>query len=277
MPEKYDLHCHSTASDGSLTPTELVQRASNNGVTHLSLTDHDTTAGILEAQTAADKVGIKLIPGIELSVNWQNKNLHIIGLNINPDFPELSQGIADLQTTRKERAEKIAQKLAKKNIDGALEAVKKTAGKGMITRLHFANFLVYNNHVETQQKAFDKFLGGGKPAFVATQWPELEIVISWIINSGGIPIIAHPLRYKLTASWMRRLLSTFKELGGEGIEIVTGRSSTDDIYKTRKYAKDFGLSGSVGSDFHSPDNVWVELGRLAELPADIKPVWHLLK
>jgi predicted metal-dependent phosphoesterase TrpH len=277
MLEKYDLHCHSTASDGSLTPTELVLRAKNNGVTHLSLTDHDTVAGIVEAQITADSVGIKLIPGIELSVNWQNKTLHIIGLNINPDFPDLSQGIAALQITRKTRAEKIAQKLAKKNIDGALEGVKQLAGKGMITRLHFANFLVTNNHVETQQKAFDKLLGKGKPAFVTTQWPELEIAISWIINSGGLPIIAHPFRYKLTASWMRRLLSAFKELGGVGIEVVTGRSSTDDIHKTGKYAKDFGLSGSVGSDFHSPDNVWVELGRLAKLPADIKPVWHLLK
>ncbi len=277
MPEKYDLHCHSTASDGSLAPTKLIQRAKDNDVTHLSLTDHDTIAGIVEAQVAADRVGINLIPGIELSVNWQNKTLHIIGLNINPDFPDLSQGIAELQITRKKRAEKIAQKLAKKNIDGALEAVKKLAGKGMITRLHFANFLVSNNHVETQQKAFDKFLGKGKPAFVKTQWPELEIAMSWIINSGGLPIIAHPLRYKLTASWMRRLLSTFKELGGAGIEVVTGRSSADDIYQTGKYAKDFGLSGSVGSDFHSPDNVWVELGRLAELPSEIKPVWHLLK
>jgi predicted metal-dependent phosphoesterase TrpH len=277
MLEKYDLHCHSTASDGSLTPTELVLRAKNNGVTHLSLTDHDTVAGIVEAQITADSVGIKLIPGIELSVNWQNKTLHIIGLNINPDFPDLSQGIAALQITRKTRAEKIAQKLAKKNINGALEGVKQLAGKGMITRLHFANFLVTNNHVETQQKAFDKLLGKGKPAFVTTQWPELEIAISWIINSGGLPIIAHPFRYKLTASWMRRLLSAFKELGGVGIEVVTGRSSTDDIHKTGKYAKDFGLSGSVGSDFHSPDNVWVELGRLAKLPADIKPVWHLLK
>jgi len=276
MPEKYDLHCHSTASDGTLSPTGLVQRAKNNGVTCLSLTDHDTTAGIIEAQTTADKIGIKLIPGVELSANWENKTLHIIGLNIKPASPELSRGIKNLQTTRKERAEKISLKLAKKNIDGALEAVKKLAGKGMITRLHFANFLVSNNHVATQQKAFDKFLGKGKPAFVTTQWPELETTVSWILDSGGIPIVAHPLRYKLSASWMARLLSAFKDMGGEAIEVVTGRSSAEEIYISGKYAKKFGLAGSIGSDFHSPDNVWVELGRLAELPSEIKPVWNLL-
>jgi predicted metal-dependent phosphoesterase TrpH len=276
MPEKYDLHCHSTASDGSLTPTELVQRAKNNGVTNLSLTDHDTTAGIIEAQTTADKIGIKLIPGVELSANWENKTLHIIGLNIKPDAPKLSQGIENLQATRTERAEKISMKLAKKNIDGALEAVKTLAGKGMITRLHFANFLVANHHVPTQQKAFDKFLGKGKPAFVTTQWPELEKTVSWILESGGIPIIAHPLRYKLSANWMKRLLLAFKDMGGEAIEVVTGRSNAEEIYVSGKYAKKFGLAGSIGSDFHSPDNVWVELGRLAELPSDINPVWNLL-
>jgi predicted metal-dependent phosphoesterase TrpH len=276
MSEKYDLHCHSTASDGSLTPTELIQRARDNGVTCLSLTDHDTTAGLIEAQTTADRVGIQFIPGIELSVNWQNKTLHIIGLNINPDFPELCQGIANLQATRKKRAEKISQKLAKKNIDGALEAVKLSAGEGMITRLHFANFLVSSHHVETQQKAFDKYLGKGKSAFVQTQWPEIETAVSWIIESGGLPVLAHPLRYRLTASWMKRLLVFFKDLGGEAIEVVTGRSNADDIHLSGKYAKNFGLLGSVGSDFHTPDNVWVELGRLAELPSDIKPVWSLL-
>jgi len=276
MTEKYDLHCHSNASDGVLSPRELVIRAKNKGVTTLSLTDHDTTDGLNEAQLVAQDQGIRLIPGIELSVTWQNKTLHIIGLNINPDNQALSEGIKNLQILRQDRAEKIAKKLAHKKVIGALEAVEKSAGKGMITRTHFADFLLEKQLVNSQQDAFDKYLGKGKPAFVATEWTDMETAISLILQSGGLPIIAHPLRYKLTASWMRRLLSAFKELGGVAIEVVTGRSNPDEIAIAGKYAKDFQLSGSVGSDFHSPNNVWVELGRLANLPADIKPVWNLL-
>ncbi len=276
MPEKYDLHCHSLASDGTLSPTELINRAKEHQVSVLSLTDHDTTAGIAEAQQAANQTGIKLLPGIELSASWKNKTLHIIGINIDPEYSELKSGIEQLQKKRLQRAEKIAEKLAKKNITGALEAIKKTAGKSMITRTHFADFLVANQHVNSQQQAFDHYLGEGKPAFVSIQWAELEAAISWIVNSGGLAILAHPLRYKLTASWIKRLLGAFKDMGGEAIEVVTGRSTEQDIFISAKYARDFDLLGSVGSDFHSPANVWVELGRLAPLPADITPVWTKL-
>ncbi|TAN65411.1 MAG: PHP domain-containing protein [Methylobacter sp.] len=276
MPEIYDLHCHSTASDGALTPTELVRRAHEQGVTSLALTDHDTVAGLSEAQTAAAATGIKLIPGIELSSSWQNKCFHIVGLNINPAYPPLTEATRNLQIMRIERAEKIAYKLEKKRIPGALEAVKKAAGEGMITRSHFADFLLSQFHVSTQQEAFDRYLGAGKAAFVPTTWSDLELAVSWITGSGGVAVLAHPLRYKLTASWMKRLLAAFKEAGGVGIEVVTGRHNSDEIKTVADYATRFELAGSVGSDFHNPSNQWVELGRLTPLPANIKPVWELL-
>lgn len=276
MPEIYDLHSHSTASDGTLSPTELVQRAHEYGVTTLALTDHDTVAGISEAQTAAETTGIRLIPGIELSTSWQNKCFHIVGLGINPDYPPLAEATHNLHLMRIERAEKIASKLDKKRIPGALEAVKKAAGDGMITRSHFADFLLSQFHVSTQQEAFDRYLGAGKSAFVATTWTDLELAINWITQSGGVAVLAHPLRYKLTASWMKRLLAVFKDAGGVGIEIVTGRYNSDEIKKVADYAVRFELAGSVGSDFHSPANPWIELGRLAPLPVSIKPISELL-
>lgn len=276
MTENYDLHCHSTASDGALSPTELVRRAHEHGVTSLALTDHDTVSGLNEARTAATAAGIKLIPGIELSTSWQNKCFHIVGLNIDPEYPPLREATRNLQIMRVERAEKIADKLEKKRIPGALEAVKKAAGEGMITRTHFADFLLSQFHVSTQQEAFDRYLGAGKAAYVATTWSDMEQAINWIIQSGGVAVLAHPLRYKLTASWMKRLLAAFKNAGGQGIEVVTGRYNSDDINLAAGYAKRFELAGSVGSDFHNPANQWVELGRLAPLPESIKPVWELL-
>jgi predicted metal-dependent phosphoesterase TrpH len=276
MTERYDLHCHSTASDGALSPTELVQRAHEHGVTSLALTDHDTVAGLGEAQITASATGIKLIPAIELSTSWQNKCLHIVGLSIDPDYPPLVEAIRNLQNMRIERAEKIAEKLEKKRIPGALEAVKKAAGEGMITRTHFADFLLSQFHVSTQQEAFDRYLGAGKAAYVSTTWSDMAQAVNWITQSGGIAVLAHPLRYKLTASWMKRLLAAFKEAGGQGIEVVTGRYNSDEIRTVAGYATRFELAGSVGSDFHSPANQWVELGRLAPLPENIKPVWELL-
>ena len=274
--EKYDLHSHSTASDGALTPTQLVQRAHRQGVTALALTDHDTINGLAEAQLAANNVGIRLIPGIELSTTWENKCFHIVGLGIDPEHPALSNGIEKQQHIRAERAKKIADKLSKKRIQGAYEAVSAATGTGMITRLHFADYLLAQKHVTSQQEAFDKYLGSGKSAFVPTIWAELNEAVKWINDSGGIAVLAHPLRYKLTASWMKRVLTAFKQAGGQGIEVVTGRNTPDDIHRSHHYAKLFELCASQGSDFHTPKNQWVELGRLAPLPSDSRPVWDLL-
>ena len=276
MTELYDLHCHSTVSDGALSPTELVQRAHQQGVTSLALTDHDTTAGLTEARMCAAATGVKLIAGIELSTNWQDKCFHIVGLGIDPDYKPLAQATHSLQSTRLERAEKIALKLEKKRIPGALEAVKKAAGDGMITRTHFADFLLSQNHVSTQQEAFDRYLAKGKPAYVATSWAELELAVNWITGSGGVAVLAHPLRYRLTANWMKRLLAAFKDAGGQGIEVITARNNADEIKLVADYAARFELAGSMGSDFHTAANQWVELGRLAPLPKNTKPIWELL-
>jgi len=276
MTELYDLHCHSTASDGALSPTELVQRAHQHGVTSLALTDHDTTTGLPEARLCAAATGIRLIAGIELSTNWQDKCFHIIGLGIDPAYAPLAEATHNLQSTRLERAEKIALKLEKKRIPGAFEAVKKAAGEGMITRTHFADFLLSQNHVSSQQEAFDRYLAKGKSAYVSTSWAELELAVDWITGSGGVAVLAHPLRYRLTANWMKRLLTAFKDAGGQGIEVITARNNADEIRLVADYAARFELAGSVGSDFHSAVNQWVELGRLAPLPKNIKPVWELL-
>jgi 3',5'-nucleoside bisphosphate phosphatase len=275
MTTKFDLHCHSTASDGALIPEQLVHRAATQGVTSLALTDHDTTAGLAVAKKTAVDLNINFIPGIEISTTWNNKCFHVLGLNIDPDHLALVNGIQDLRLTRIERAEKIAHKLAKKGINNAYLSILETSGESMITRTHFAEFLLTHNYVSTMQEAFDRYLGLGKPAFVATVWAELEEAVNWITGSGGIAVLAHPLRYKITASWMRRFLSAFKEAGGQGIEVVCGRSNADDIRLSINYAKRFELAGSVGSDFHHPDNPWVELGRLAPLPKEITPVWEL--
>jgi predicted metal-dependent phosphoesterase TrpH len=277
MAEIYDLHCHSTASDGALSPTDLIRRAHEQGVTTLALTDHDTTAGLTEARIAATASGIRLIPGIELSTTWQDKCFHIVGLGIDPAYDPLVQATQNLQTVRLERAEKIAHKLEKKRIPGALEAVKQAAGDSMITRTHFADFLLSQHHVSTQQEAFDRYLARGKPAYVSTPWAELEQAIGWITGSGGVAVLAHPLRYKLTANWMKRLLTAFKEAGGQAVEVITSRINADEIKLVADYAARFELAGSIGSDFHNPENQWIELGRLAPLPPQIKPVWELLE
>ena len=275
MTEKYDLHCHSTASDGALSPTELVKRACQHGVTVLALTDHDTTAGLEEAGLAALDENIRLIKGIELSANYLNQCLHIVGLNIDPQHPQLLAGIALQQNLRAERAKKIADKLEKKQIPGAYAAVSQAAGNGEITRSHFADFLLANGFVDTQQGAFDRYLSKGKPAYVPTLWAELVDVVNWITLAGGIAVMAHPLRYKLSVKWLNRALPVFREMGGQGLEVINGRGSEDEIRQSCLLAKKHQLYASVGSDFHTPGQPWLELGRLAELPKDLQPVWEL--
>ena len=274
MIEKYDLHSHSRKSDGELAPAELVRRARQQGVTTLALTDHDSIAGLTEARMAADEE-IRLVNGIELSTSWQNQNFHVVGLNINPDNAPLIEATRELEITRQQRAETIAAKLEKKRIPGALEWVTQKASGSMITRTHFADFLVAHHHVDSQQEAFDRYLARGKPAYAATAWMELKAAIGLITQAGGIAVLAHPMRYNLTAKWMKRLLTAFQHAGGQAIEVVTGRSSAEEISLLGEYARAFELAGSVGSDFHRPENQWVELGRLAPLPPSVRPVWDL--
>ncbi len=275
MTDIYDLHSHSLASDGALSPTELVKRAHEKGVTVLALTDHDTTNGLAEAQQTAAGLGMRLINGIELSASHLNQCLHIVGLNIDPDNLTLSEGIAQQQSIRDLRAKQIAEKLEKKKIFGAYEFVTQAAGNGEITRSHFADFLLTHQHVTTQQEAFDRYLSKGQPAFVPTIWASLEETVAWIKAAGGVAVLAHPMRYKLSVKWMNRALAVFKQAGGEGIEVVTGRASLEEIRISQQFAEKHQLYASAGSDFHAPDNLYLELGRLAAMPVGLKPVWQL--
>lgn len=275
MSLRYDLHCHSTASDGALTPSDLVIRAFEQGVNVLALTDHDTVDGLAEARLQANILNIQFVNGIELSCTHLNQCLHIVGLNIDPHHPVLLDGLAKQQALRQQRAAQIAEKLAKKGILGAHEAVIRAADGGEITRTHFADYLLKNAYVGTMQEAFDRYLNKGQPAFVATTWASLEDVTTWIISAGGHAVLAHPLRYKLSGKWLNRALEVFKAAGGQGIEVVNGRGSLDQIRIAQQFAERHQLYASVGSDFHAPDSPYLELGRLADLPSQLTPIWNL--
>lgn len=269
----YDLHAHSTYSDGVLTPAELVERAAKKGVSHLALTDHDNLAGIQEAQQAAVDHDIRLITGVELSVTWQRKSLHIIGLDFDSAGYELVELVAELQELRQQRAEKIAAKLARRGVKDPLENASRHAQGRLITRPHFARCLIEQGYAKDFEAAFRDYLGQGKPGFASTQWVSLERAVECLNRAGGLAVIAHPRRYRLSHSWMRRLLEEFKNLGGAGVEVVTGGGSPGDTEAMTQLATRYGLLASAGSDFHDPVNPWVELGRLPALPDVLSPVW----
>lgn len=270
-----DLHAHSNASDGALTPAALVKLAAGNGVKTLALTDHDTVSGLANAQSAAKQHNITLINGIELSTLWDNKTIHIVGLNIDAKNDNLLNTSTHLNQLRENRAEKISQKLEKAGIENALLETKKLAGDGTVTRQHFAQFLVNNGHAKSQADVFKRFLVKGKPGYVSVEWPDLENTIDDIHNAGGVAVIAHPLRYKMTASKLRKLILEFKELGGEAIEVVTGNNNKNEIATVTNYAKKYDIAASVGSDFHNDGMPWAKLGNLAALPSDLTPIWDL--
>ncbi|WP_145986602.1 PHP domain-containing protein [Methylocaldum marinum] len=271
----YDLHTHSTASDGAYSPSELVRRAAASGVTVLALTDHDSTAGLDEAETTALETDIRLIPGVEISVTWAEKTIHIVGLRIQRNCEILRRGLSGLQATRLERAQEIGRRLDRFGISGTFEAAREIAGDGMITRTHFARHLVELGLAGSLKDVFDRFLTRGKPGYVPTRWAEMAEAIAWIKTAGGVAALAHPQRYKLTGSWMRRLVGEFKECGGMAIEVVSGTASPGDTQSSADYARRFELHASIGSDFHSPETGWVKLGRLPPLPSDLPPVWTL--
>lgn len=275
MSPVYDLHSHSTASDGAYSPAELVRAAAEVGVTHLALSDHDTLAGLDEAGAAADAAGLRLIPAVEVSVTWQRKAIHIVGLNVDPANAALRQGLLKLQTTRAERAVEMGRRLAKCGFADCYEAATALAGTGMITRTHFARHLLHLGAISTLQAAFDNYLGQGKPAYVPTEWADLNDCVAWITGAGGVAVIAHPARYKLTGSWLRQLADAFRSAGGLAVEVVSGAGHPQDIDSAATLARRFNLLASAGSDFHSPEHFWIKLGKLPALPKDLTPVWSL--
>jgi len=270
----FDLHTHSTASDGTLAPAQLILRASQKGVDVLALTDHDETAGLAQAAQAARDVGLGFVPGIELSVSWRHQTVHIVGLHIRPDTAELQTGIASLREFRNWRGEEIGLRLEKRGIHGAYDGARRFANGNILSRTHFARFLVAEGHAADTSKVFKHFLVRGKPGYVPGQWASLEDVLSWIHASGGMAVIAHPARYRFSATRLRQLLGEFAELGGAALEVVSGSYSRDDTTYMAQLAGQFDLAASAGSDFHGPENPHIELGRLPLLPKKCLPVWQ---
>lgn len=269
----YDLHAHSTASDGTLTPAELVRAAAASGIRTLALTDHDSVAGLADAGAAAAEAGLRLVPGVELSVTWESRTIHVVGLNIAPDHSGLNEGMRRLQAVRFERAKEMGRRLEKKGIPGTLEIAAGLAGVGMVTRTHFARALVQLGHAASVRDVFDKFLAQGKPGHVPTVWAEMAAAVGWIIDAGGVAVLAHPQRYKMTGSWIRRLTGDFKAAGGQAIEVISGNATLSDIQTNTALARRFELLASVGSDYHGPEQVWLKLGKIPPLPDGLVPVW----
>lgn len=269
-----DLHCHSTASDGALPPEELVRRAADRGVTHLALTDHDTLAGLpLAARTAADS-GITLIAGTELSCVWRSQTIHVVGLDFDSENAVFQAALTRQNNNRWARARAIADKLARTRVDDLLEKATRNANGDVPGRPHFARVLVDEKVVKDPAQAFKRYLGAGKPGDVKAFWPELEEVVQWIVEAGGIAVLAHPRKYRLTATKLRALVSDFKRAGGRSIEVSIAGQSSGDLGFVAELCRREGLLGSQGSDFHFPGAPWCELGRIAKMPDGIEPVWH---
>lgn len=273
-PRRYDLHTHSLRSDGTLTPAELVARAHAVGIDVLALTDHDVTDGIAEARTAAAPLGMTLIAGVEISVTWRNQTLHILGLNVDIAHSALQQGLSRLREFRQWRAVEIGRRLQKKRIEGAYEGAARLARGTIVSRTHFARFLVEQGYVRGMQQAFRQFLLRGKPGHVPGQWAGLDEAVGWIRSAGGRAVVAHPARYKLSAGKLRQMLGEFRDCGGEALEVVSGSHSPEANRQYAGIAAEQGFFASAGSDYHGPEKTWMDLGRLPALPAGCTPVWH---
>jgi hypothetical protein len=273
-PCVYDLHAHTFYSDGALSPAELVIRAAANGVQVLALTDHDVTDGVPEAMVAARQAGIALVPGVEISVTWNAQVVHVVGLNIDTANDALQAGLARLREFRDWRAEEIGRRLAKAGIPGAIEDARRRAQRGLVSRTHFAQFLVAAGYAADVRSVFKKYLVHGKPGHVPGAWAGLDEAIGWIRAAGGQAVLAHPARYKITATRLRKLLGEFRDAGGAAIEVVSGSHSRDDIFRFAQLASSYGLLASSGSDFHAPQNDYADLGRLPRLPDGCTPVWQ---
>jgi predicted metal-dependent phosphoesterase TrpH len=269
-----DLHTHSSCSDGSLLPADLVARAAAAGVGALALTDHDTIAGIAEAAAAAARLGMTLVPGVEVSAAWRHQSIHILGLWIDPSAPALQAALRAQEDRRRVRMRRICAALTKAGLPGdeLLSAVE--AKPGVPTRSHLAAALVAGGHVPRAEDAFRKYLGRGKRAHVASDWPSVEEVVALILKAGGVASMAHPARYSLSSGGRRRLVADFAQAGGSALEVVTGANGAQHAHANADLAMRFGLRASVGSDFHDPQLAWNPLGRLAKLPDGIDPLWR---
>jgi len=267
----YDLHSHSSASDGALEPDALLLHAAESGVDALAITDHDTLA-------AFDRIGMplplpRLIPGIELSTTWRNIGVHVVGLDIDPASAALRRGVRQQQQSRDERARVIARRLRSQGLPDMLDDVLQIAGGEPVGRPHFAAHLVGSGIVKDVKTAFRKYLGAGKPGDVRHGWAALPEVVRWIVQAGGTAVLAHPAKYRLTKTRLRALASDFRRSGGTAIEVVCGQQSPNRTTHLAQLSLDLDLAASCGSDFHNGDNCWSRPGGFPPLPDDVRPVW----
>jgi predicted metal-dependent phosphoesterase TrpH len=272
--DNYAVHTHSTASDGLLSPTQLIELAARTGADAIALTDHDTTDGLEEAHAAARRLGLTFVPGVEISVSWGETTLHVVGLAVDPSAPELVAGLATIREGRFERGHRIAEALAKLGMENTFEGAFALAeNKDMLGRTHFARHLVATGRVKNLQAAFDKYLAKGKPAYVGHRWAELSFAVQWIRAAGGIAVLAHPGRYDLKPMFRHEMLKDFRSAGGEAIEVVTGSHRPEQYAHWQRVALEHGFLASRGADYHGPGESPIEPGRLPPLDGSLTPVW----
>ena len=273
-----DLHCHSVVSDGTLTPEELAERAYANGVRLWALTDHDELGGQGRARIAAKALGMDYLSGVEISVTWMGQTIHIVGLGIDAEHAGILEGLRLTREGRSNRAQMMAEQLLKVGIPGAYEGALHFAGNHqLISRTHFARFLVEQSVCRDTEHVFKNYLIEGKPGYVPHQWANLDDAVSWITGAGGVAVIAHPGRYKFSAMQRDELFKHFKDIGGMAIEVITGSHSPDQFKTYGKIAQQYGFLASRGSDFHDPHESHIDLGALPHLPDHLTPVWSLFQ
>ena len=270
-----DLHSHSTVSDGTMRPRELVLRAAGQGVALFALTDHDELGGLAEAAACAEEIGLAFVPGVEVSVTWAGRTVHVVGLGIDAANPALREGLASVRSGRTGRAREMGEQLARSGIDGAFEGALKYVGNpDLISRTHFARFLVERGVCRDTREVFTRYLVEGKPGYVPHRWAQLAQAVRWIVGAGGVAVIAHPGRYRLTETEMWGLAGEFRELGGTGLEVATSNHGEAEMKRFAELALEFDFSASRGSDFHGPGESHAELGRVGALPQRLTPVWE---
>jgi predicted metal-dependent phosphoesterase TrpH len=270
-----DLHCHSTISDGILSPSEVAARAKANGVDVWALTDHDEVTGIPEARAAAAQLGLKYVTGVEISITWASETVHIVGLHIDETNEDLVKGLAFTRSGRERRAHEIAAQLSAAGVPDAFEGALKYVGNpDLISRTHFARYMIELGMFNDISQVFRNYLTEGKPGFVPHRWASLKDAVGWIRGAGGIPIVAHPGRYRFNALAFDAFFAEFKQLGGTAIEVITGSHTVDQYDYYAKVAKKYGFLASRGSDFHGPYESRIDLGALPALPDIVVPVWH---
>ncbi|MER2542632.1 MAG: 3',5'-nucleoside bisphosphate phosphatase [Candidatus Accumulibacter phosphatis] len=271
-----DLHCHSTCSDGLLSADDLVRRAAANGVDMLALTDHDDLDGLPSAQAMAEELGMAFVNGVEISIEWEALQIHILGFAFDSADPVLNDGLATIRSGRIERARRMSAALEKVGIAGAFEgAMRYAANPSLVSRAHFGRYLVENGVCKDLRSVFESYLVPGRPGYVDHRWATLADAVRWILGAGGIAAVAHPGRYKLSRAEMRRFLGDFKALGGQAIEVMSGSHTQEHVEVFGRLAREYDFLASRGSDFHGPGESYVDLGKLAPLPDGLKPVWQM--